>query len=278
MRAVNVFFDLEDQTHKPNVHGSDIEENVQRILQTLDKFDAKAIFCTCGIVVETYPALIERIHEQGNEIASHGYQHENFAQLTQDELNLVLSKTEKAIKDTIGELPVGIRCPWLLSNKQIYDVIDRRGYRWVSNRYRQFPEIQNRPDAGHSTSKKASFSISGVKRERQLRRSYEAYPKEPYQINQLFEIPMLSSMDGDLLFYLSPLQNSPSEWLDYAYDSLVSQFNRSGKYFNLNFHPWVIASANRISLLERILEYLSNQGVEYVLAKDYIGIGASYRQ
>jgi peptidoglycan/xylan/chitin deacetylase (PgdA/CDA1 family) len=275
MKAVNVFFDLEDQTHKPDICGSDMEENVQRILQTLDKFNAKAVFCTCGIVVETCPSLIKRIYEKGNEIASHGYQHENFAQLTQDELDLVLSKTEKAINETIGEPPVGIRCPWLLSNKKIYDVIGRRGYRWVSNKYHQFPEIQNKPDANPSTTKTTSFSIGRMKKEREIRKSWESFPKEPYRINRLFEIPMLSSMDGDLLFYLSPIQNSPSEWLDYAYGSLVTQFNRSGKYFNLNFHPWVIASANRISLLERILDYLSGQDVEYVLAKDYIDILAS---
>lgn len=77
-------------------------------------------------------------------------------------------------------------------------------------------------------------------------------------------------MDGDLLFYMPPSQKSPEKWLDYAYQSWIAQFSRSVDYFNLNFHPWVIASANRISLLDKILEFVSGQDVEFVLPKNYV--------
>jgi peptidoglycan/xylan/chitin deacetylase (PgdA/CDA1 family) len=274
MRTVSVFFDLEDQSHKPSVAESNTEKDVGRILNILDKCGAKAVFNTCGIIVENYPSMIRGLYRGGHEISSHGYRHENFVQLSPDELDRVLSITEGLIQDATGERPIGIRSPWLLTGRQVYEVIERRGYKWVSNRYSEFPEIRNRPDRVSVPRRPTPTSvIRGLRRNRELKKRWESYQKEPYQIGQMFEIPMLSSMDGDLLFYLSPTQESPDKWLDYAYDSLVSQFNRSENYFNLNFHPWVIASANRISLLDRIMSFVSKQDVKFILPKNQIANG-----
>jgi peptidoglycan/xylan/chitin deacetylase (PgdA/CDA1 family) len=271
MRRVSVFFDLEDQSHKPSLGESKMEENVDGILTILNKYGVKAAFCTCGVLAQNYPSLIKRIHASGNEMASHGYRHENFLQLSQEELDRVLSVAEELILSVTGERPSGIRSPWLLANKRVYEVIERRGYKWISNKYAEFPEARNRPDrAPPASSQPRRLNIGLLRRSPDPESWWTSYPKEPYRINQMFEIPMLSSMDGDLLFYMPPVQKSPEKWLDYAYQSWVSQFNRSENYFNLNFHPWVIASANRISLLDRILEFVSSQDVEFVLPKNHV--------
>ena len=272
MKSITVFFDLEGWLHNPSRGEFDIERIMQRILDTLDKYKVKAAFNTCGIVAEKFPELIETIYNKKHEIASHGYKHENFAQLEPDELDRVLAKTEELIHEVTGEKPIGVRSPWLIHNEQIYSVIEKRGYRWVSNQYISYPEIWYKP---------ASFSVSGgyvttsphfFRRVLNNIRYKKSWRKGPHKINQLLEIPLMSSMDGCLLSYLPPTQNSPDRWLDYAYESLIKQFHRSENYFNLNFHPWVIGSANRLILLDKILNFVSDQGVEFVLPKELLKI------
>jgi len=88
-------------------------------------------------------------------------------------------------------------------------------------------------------------------------------------INNLMEIPLLSLMDGDLLGLIDPAQKSPENWINYAYKSLQQQYNESGKYFNLNFHPWLIGSENRLILLDKILNYIKNKrNNKFILAKE----------
>ena len=274
MKSITVFFDLEGGWHNPSRGEFDIEGIMQKILSTLDKYKVKAAFNTCGIIAEKFPELIETIYSTEHEIASQGYKHENFAQLKPEELDKVLAKTERLVYDVIGEKPIGVRSPWLIHNEKIYDVIEKRGYMWVSNRYIEHPELWYRPD---------SYSISGgtkdplslvrkLVKEVRYKKRWASYKKEPFRINHLLEIPLLSSMDGCLLFYMPPTQNSPDHWLNYAYDSFVKQFDRSEDYFNLNFHPWVIGSANRLILLDKILNFVSDQGVEFVLPKELLKI------
>jgi len=47
--------------------------------------------------------------------------------------------------------------------------------------------------------------------------------------------------------------------LNYAFECLVKNFQMSKYFFNLNFHDWIIGTANRYKLLDKILNYLSHQ-------------------
>ena len=94
------------------------------------------------------------------------------------------------------------------------------------------------------------------------------FKENPHKVAGMLEIPLLSSMDRELLYFPPTLQDTPQASIDFAFNSLVSQFNRSEEFFNLNFHPWLIGTSNRLTLLEQILSYLSHEGVEFVLARD----------
>ena len=56
-----------------------------RILDLFDKYNIKATFFTPGKVVEKYPEDIKEIVKRGHEIGFHGYEHENFGLMTEDE-------------------------------------------------------------------------------------------------------------------------------------------------------------------------------------------------
>ena len=262
MKYVTLFFDTEGFWEAPYKGTFNEEENVNRILKILTKYNVVGVFNTCGILGELYPDMIKTISKKGHEIASHGYMHENFVQLNKTELNTVLEKTEKLFENLTGKKVMGFRSPWTLNNKIVYEVANHRGYKWASNKYIPFPEIFSNP----SNRSNSTYRLAKIV----LKFQHLFYKKEPYMNNGLIEIPLLSSIDGDLLGIMNYWQESPQEWLDYAYDSFIKQFNNSEKYFNLNVHPWLIGSANRPELLDDILNYISRQDVKFVLAKELV--------
>lgn len=259
-KTVTVFFDLEACLDAPSKRRFDLRENMQKISKILDKHKVRAAFNTCGIVVERFPGMIKELHNQGHEIASHGYAHENFVQLEQiGELGAVLRKTEKLVEDITDEKLFGVRSPWLMHNNRVYSILKKRGYKWVSNRSIFRTEILKAPGVTFPLVKCLFFSML-----------WKTYKKEPFKIGGLLEIPLLSSQDGELLGLVYPGQRTPKSRLDFAYQSLKTQFDKSGKIFNLNFHPWLIGSANRPVLLDRILGYITSHEVEFVLPKDIL--------
>jgi len=265
-KLVTVFFDMEGWWESQCRRRFDEEATVRAVSDILDKHKAKAVFNTCGIVVENFPNLVRRLHENGHEIASHGYAHENFIQSQQlGQLDDVLAKTEKLVEDATGAKPAGVRPPWLFANPAVYATIEKRGYSWISN-YSVFrTEIMDNPSVATSFKpiKKVFFGLQWARSR-----------KEPFRNGSLLEIPLLSSQDGELLGVMDPGQETPQAWIDFAYESMRKQFDRSGRVFNLNFHPWLIGTANRIEVLDRMLDYINNSGhdVKFVLAKDLLAL------
>lgn len=264
MKKLTIFFDLEGWWEAPYKGIFDLNKIVKRILSILNKHKIKAVFNTCGVVGEFFPELLKKIDDEGHEIASHGYKHENFSQLRVKELNNILLKTEKIIEEITGKMPIGIRSPWGIHNKMIYSVFRSRDYKWASNEYLPFPELFEKPK------QKTQLMYAMAKYFLKFQHKF-FYPRKPYKKDSILEIPMLSSMDADLLSIVSVEQNSPSYLINYAYNVYKKQFLNSKKYFNLNFHPWLIGSANRPILLDNILNCISKQrNVRFVLAKELI--------
>ncbi len=266
MKQTTVFFDFEAWWESPQRGRFDIKKIIKGVTIVLDKYNVQAVFNTCGAVAEEFPELITLLYNGGHEIASHGYRHENFSQLSQDELHGILGKTEGIIFKLTKEKPIGVRSPGLLHNSIVYDVVRSRKYRWVSNHYNLFPEMFGRPDAPGSI-----FNTHFVARKITKINNLLFAKKRPYHVNGLLEIPLLSSLETDLLNILPAHQNSSEAWLKSAFENLKKQYNQSREYFNLNFHPWFIGSSNRITLLKNILGYLSSKKEnKFVLARELL--------
>ncbi len=264
MKKVTIFFDTEGFWEAPYRGAFDEEKNVALILEILDKYSAKAVFNTCGIIGEMYPNMIKLLAKEGHEISSHGYRHENFLQLTEQEMHQALEKTEKITEKLTKQKIIGLRAPWLSYNEKLYTVIKERGYKWASNYSLPFPEVFSNPAAikGHAFYRKlAKLTLS-------FRHSF--YKPEPFIRNGILEIPLTTPLESDILGIMNYWQNSPKEWLDYAYNALVSRYSKCPNYCNLNFHPWLIAGANRPELLDKILSYITKHDAEFVLARDLL--------
>ena len=70
---------------------------VDRILSILKERGIKATFFTPGWVAEQYPDKLKKIKEEGHEIASLAYKHENMALLTEEEQEEVMKKGIEAV-------------------------------------------------------------------------------------------------------------------------------------------------------------------------------------
>jgi peptidoglycan/xylan/chitin deacetylase (PgdA/CDA1 family) len=266
VKLVTVFFDTEAWVEVPSREEFDFKKSTGKISEILDNYEVKAVFNTCGIVAQKFRGTIRKLHDDGHEIALHGYAHENFELLDHSgKLEGVLEKAEESIKAATGSKPIGIRSPWYISNKKIYSIFKKRGYKWVSNSHIFRTELLERPFR--------QFKIGMVSSKTLLRPIldvlWKRYKKYPYRNGGLVEIPLLSSQDGELLGLFSPTQETPKQSINFALKSLKKQFSVSKKFFNLNFHDWIIGTGNRPVLLEEILKHISSKS-EFILPRDLI--------
>lgn len=74
----------------------------RRLLDGLEKRDAKATFLLCGYRIRQYPEEALRIFEDGHEIGIHGYSHDPMCQMS-------VSQIRQEIRDTAALMPDGCR-------------------------------------------------------------------------------------------------------------------------------------------------------------------------
>lgn len=71
----------------------------------------KATFFVVGYVAETFPELIERIHLEGHEVASHGYTHATLDTLSPDEFREEIRRCVSLLGSLTGAQVLGFRAP-----------------------------------------------------------------------------------------------------------------------------------------------------------------------
>jgi len=262
-KIVNIFFDVEGWEMTPTIGNktSRLIAAMSHIKETLDRYEVKAIFNVCGIVAEYAQELFRELAEEGHEIACHGYSHENFHYLHLNQLDDILQTANECIRRSVGYSPSGIRCPWLTYDSRMLSLFKKAGYRWMSNQHASHSDLVFH---SHRYRGKLVNLLAYLDDKRKWRK----YPKEPYEVGEIVEIPLMSSMDGEIIGELSPEQDIPVELSRFAISVLKKQFERSTLYFNLNFHAIVIGSANRMEVLEHMLQYILNNGGRFITAKE----------
>jgi peptidoglycan/xylan/chitin deacetylase (PgdA/CDA1 family) len=80
-----------------------------RVLEMLAKHDVRATFFLIGQSVERYPQLVKEIHQNGHQLALHGYRHLPFPLENPSMLRKGLDHTRRVIADICGISPETIR-------------------------------------------------------------------------------------------------------------------------------------------------------------------------
>ncbi len=89
------------------------------MIATLAKHDAKAIFFVNGFRVEKQPELLVQLHEAGQIIGNHSWDHIELGKATADEIDQQLEDVQTIVEETIGSSPKFFRPPFASSNDHV---------------------------------------------------------------------------------------------------------------------------------------------------------------
>ncbi len=123
-------------------------ELLNRMLDTLDKHDAKAIFFVNGYRVKAQPELLKRIVERGHEIGNHAWDHLDLSKLPPDQVDAQIGDVQSIVKEWTGVKPRFFRPPFGASNEYVRKKAEAEGMLFMtwSNGSRDWESGYNRPD------------------------------------------------------------------------------------------------------------------------------------
>jgi polysaccharide deacetylase family sporulation protein PdaB len=101
------------------------------ILDTLKQNNLKVTFFIMGPWAQKYPEVAKRMVADGHEIASHGYRHENYGDMTADWVHSDIEKAHALIKEVTGVDAKLIRPPNGHYSQQSLKVADEMGYKTI---------------------------------------------------------------------------------------------------------------------------------------------------
>lgn len=127
-----------------------VEANTDRLLQLFADHNTKATFFTLGWVAERFPHLINRIVEQGHELASHGTMHQRASHQNRAQFQQDVGNAKRLLEDLSGKPVLGYRAPSFSFTKEnlwVYDALAEEGYRYSSSVYPVVHDHYGIPDA-----------------------------------------------------------------------------------------------------------------------------------
>lgn len=145
--ALVLSFDFEDwhQLVRRRVGSSDwdqrteaFEKQIDAVLDWLVAFSFRATFFILGITAERYPELLERVANEGHEIACHGYGHRPVFTQWEPEFRRDVEESLAVLDRILGIRPVGYRAPAFSINddtRWAFRALADMGFRYDSSLY-----------------------------------------------------------------------------------------------------------------------------------------------
>ncbi len=98
-------------------------EYTLRILRVLAQYDARATFCVQGYNVDIYPDIVKQAVAQGNEIASHTWNHPNLTEISSSRVRSQLERTNEAVARVADGYQVKVlRPPYGATNRTVRNI------------------------------------------------------------------------------------------------------------------------------------------------------------
>lgn len=101
---------------------------VPRIARIWKHFGMRQTVFVPGWCIETYPAAIEALLEDGHELGHHGWLHERPNQLAAADERKILELGIAAIEKVTGKPPIGYRCPSGAFSEHTLDLLIEHGF------------------------------------------------------------------------------------------------------------------------------------------------------
>jgi peptidoglycan/xylan/chitin deacetylase (PgdA/CDA1 family) len=104
-----------------------------RILELLKGRGIPSTWFVPGHTLETFPESTAAILAGGHELASHGWFHEDFAELSTDEQRAVLDRSVEALERAAGVRPRGWRAPYWSLGPRTLELVEAAGFIYDSS-------------------------------------------------------------------------------------------------------------------------------------------------
>nr|WP_164779529.1 polysaccharide deacetylase family protein [Paenibacillus kobensis] len=125
-------------------------EQLTSMLDTLDKHKAKAIFFVNGYRVKAHPELLKLIHERGQTVGNHSWDHIDLKKESQASVEKQVGDVIKIVEDTIGEAPKFFRPPFGSGNDGVKKFVKDNGMlymTWSNGSLDWDTKNKNKPEA-----------------------------------------------------------------------------------------------------------------------------------
>jgi len=107
-------------------------EYTPQILEILEKNNAKATFFVVGEFVNYHPQIVRQIVEAGHEIGNHTFSHPDLRDLSEDQIQDEIERTESVISAITGSRSALFRPTYGLYDSSTVSLVERLGYRFVT--------------------------------------------------------------------------------------------------------------------------------------------------
>lgn len=95
------------------------KDQLVKLLDQLDNHHAKAIFFVNGYRVQKKPELLKLIHERGQTIGNHSWDHIDLKKEPEERVNSQIGDVQRIVKETIGTAPAFFRPPFGSANDYV---------------------------------------------------------------------------------------------------------------------------------------------------------------
>jgi len=100
---------------------SRVESNNDKILKIFDEHGVKGTFFILGCVAEKNPSIVKEIHEEGHEVACHGYSHKMILKQTRTEFRAETIKAKSILEDIVNIKVKGYRAAtYSITNENLW--------------------------------------------------------------------------------------------------------------------------------------------------------------
>lgn len=106
---------------------------IPRILDLLEREAIPATWFMPGHTLETFPEATEAILGHGDELACHGWFHEDFSELKVDAQRDILTRSVDVVTRLTGAPPVGFRAPYWALAPRTLELVEEAGYLYDSS-------------------------------------------------------------------------------------------------------------------------------------------------
>lgn len=106
-------------------------DDIEDILNVLDRYNVKATFFILGDWANKYPESVEEIYARGHQIGTHSMSHTDYTTLTYDEILKDISENENIIWDLTDNRPILFRAPSGAYNNTVVKACEETGRIYV---------------------------------------------------------------------------------------------------------------------------------------------------